>query len=374
LSDPDARLKILVAHASETREFAETLALLLAEVLRLGALSVRRCEVTSAPDSRTPEAVLELASQAPVLVVVDLCDTPEPAPGLDGLLAGAEGDALRIRISTRGVKSARPSPRHLEVAGWDLEALEDLIGRIAGELGNSETLALQRERGRLEALRRLAHGRQQAALGTRQRLERWGRLALVPVLVAAGYYAWFESDWRRGRFEFEQDTQGWTAESGEQRGCTRVGQSDDRARWGSGALELELDLDPQAPARRAGEARVELTKASLQDVTLPLDLRGKRVSLWVWAPAQAAGPEKHPNGFQLFVKDTNWAGHYGPWVNVKPEVWTELVLAVGEDADGSHPNESFAASAVAVIGVKLEVGGGSAEGFTGEVYVDSVDW
>lgn len=75
-------------------------------------------------------------------------------------------------------------------------------------------------------------------------------------------------------------------------------------------------------------------------ITVPVDMSNHTITAWVYAPNGARGQTRRPNGFQIFVKDSDWRSQYGTWFNITEEDrWVLIKLAVGRRAverDGAN--------------------------------------
>ena len=172
-----------------------------------------------------------------------------------------------------------------------------------------------------------------------------------------------------GIYGFEHGAEGWSRGGG----CTAARQSGDQSKSGQFSLALGMAL---GPAERQGEAWVDLRQSRPAGVSdVPVNLGGRTVTAWVYAPRGARGDAERPNGFQLFVKDAEWRATYGAWQNVVEERWVRLSLAVGgARAPSGFVAAGFDPSRVIAVGVKFGLGADPTAKFEQTVYLDAVDW
>jgi hypothetical protein len=161
---------------------------------------------------------------------------------------------------------------------------------------------------------------------------------------------------------------GWMAESrGDSRAVVAVEHRAAPAEGGASALRLDVDLAGGDPVRSKGEAWVELAH--------PLDLRDRHLVATLYAPPEARGDPSAPNGFQIFVKDGAHRALYGSYARVRPGQWMAVELTVSDSAPaGGWMKDGFDPSRIAVVGVKIATGGGSAARYRGPVFLDALDW
>jgi hypothetical protein len=248
----------------------------------------------------------------------------------------------------------------------------ELLGLLAAYLGVSAPLDLEGSHESLRQLTRWSKAVSSPARGSRVR--RW----LVPfTMVALGIGVGALAMWKHRpsqptlvsafRYDFESGTEGWTRDESS-KGCVGVSHVRGQSKNGAGALSLRLRLD--SSENRQGEAWVDLKKDPPFGMKPDaIDLRGRKVSAWVYAPLEAAGDPAQPNGVQLFVKDERWNSRYGQWRNVMPEEWMKLTLDPGAAGDSSLDT-----ARVIAVGVKMALATGAQEEFDGEMLVDAVDW
>ena len=172
---------------------------------------------------------------------------------------------------------------------------------------------------------------------------------------------------------------GWVRqEYTDSQACVEISQTGEKAYEGRFSLVMKMDLagaDPNNHKRR-GEAWVDMQASPpAGGETMPVDLANRIVTAWVYSPQGARGDDKHPNGFQIFVKDEAFRSLYGPWNNVAEGAWTPITLTVSSAAQaGGSITAGFDPTRIRVIGVKMAAGDGSTAVYKGIVYIDKVDW
>jgi hypothetical protein len=362
----DAELELFLSHGPADREFVEEFTLLLAGTVRLERDQIG---CTAIPDSvaepSAPRMRLGIFSPSSLrsgTVMSELGPIAESQTILV-LLHGLEPSALPARLRGFAVHRAYHEP--------ELDALFERLGREFGEKDPSEGRLLPSERQRRMA-RLVELGTLPApARDTRRRRRPTLWLASVAALAGISVAGWaaHRAASSPGTYGFEQGAEGWTTSGG----CIAARPSQDRTKSGQFALALGMAL---GPAQQQGEAWVDMRKSRPAGVSdVPVNLGGRTVTAWVYAPRGAAGDAKRPNGFQLFVKDDQWRAAYGSWQNVVEERWVRITLAVG----AAQPPSGFVAAGfdptrVIAVGVKFGLGGDRAAGFEGSVYLDAVDW
>lgn len=178
-----------------------------------------------------------------------------------------------------------------------------------------------------------------------------------------------------GEYDFETGVQQWVPQTyQDSRSVSSVIQTGVQAHGGSGALQLNVDLRAGGhPELSKGEAYVEFKNLSPMGVPMGfIDLDLVEISAWVYAPAGARRDAAHPNGVQLFVKDTQGRSEYGPYVSIVEGAWFEVTFSPAS-GDYAFTTPGFDSTMVAMIGVKVGVGGSSSgPDYAGPIYVDSV--
>lgn len=175
----------------------------------------------------------------------------------------------------------------------------------------------------------------------------------------------------------------WVAQEYEDsQACTKVlfsGKQTYRAVEG-GSLEMAIDLVDGDKHKSSGEAFVDMRKYPPVGEHVPVDMRGRTISAFVYAPWGARGTPDSPNGFQVFAKsqsaddDVNEC-RYGPWYNAREAEWREIKLKVSRDPprieDGEVMTPGFDPNQIVIVGVKM---GAGKKGYKGPVFVDAISW
>ena len=185
------------------------------------------------------------------------------------------------------------------------------------------------------------------------------------------------------QYGFECGASGWeqTDYFGSQ-AITAVTPSRITDRQGVHTTSLALTVDFTGPKnvrvnehREAGEVQVDLTRFPPAGLpSTPVDLTDQLITAWVWASAGSNGDPAHPNGFQLFVKDSHNRNCYGEWVNIEPEEqWFQISW---RETRAVLCDPGFDSAAPKVIGLKVALGENAvvsyAEPLT--VYMNDVNW
>lgn len=178
------------------------------------------------------------------------------------------------------------------------------------------------------------------------------------------------------KFSFEDGTMKWQVENQEaSKAWLQVAQSDEMAKDGKYSLKIQTDLTGGETPKSKGEIWINMKKNPPSGVQVPLNLRDRTVSAWVYAPPGAEGDSSKPNGLQLFVKDTNWKAEYGTWQDVVGGQWNKIALIVGSSApEAGHIDPGFNPDQIIAIGLKIGAGGGSQAKYKGYIYLDAVGW
>lgn len=178
------------------------------------------------------------------------------------------------------------------------------------------------------------------------------------------------------KFSFEDGTMKWQVE--DQRishAWLQVTKSNEMAKDGKYSLKIQTDLTGGETAKSKGEVWINMKKNPPDGVQVPLNLRDRTVTAWVYAPPGAGGDLSKPNGLQLFVKDTNWKAEYGTWQDVIEGQWNKISLPVGSSvAESGHLDTGFNPGQIIAIGLKIGTGGGSQATYKGFMYLDAVNW
>lgn len=172
-------------------------------------------------------------------------------------------------------------------------------------------------------------------------------------------------------FNFETSTQGWVpGPYGVGGAVTATTRDATRAKCGSWSLKCTLT---ESKKGNDGFVGVDMVNFSPPGIAVPVDLRNKTISVWLWLPVdvQSTGV-----GVQLFFKDSNWKWADSKWHNVScGDVggWNQLTINTANAGDWGYVEAGFDLSQVRVVGVKI--GAGSWCGtFSGELWIDAYDW
>lgn len=162
--------------------------------------------------------------------------------------------------------------------------------------------------------------------------------------------------------------------------CTQVLFSEEQAYGGTkgSSLKMMMDLVDGDKHKRSGEAFVDMRNYPPVGEHIPVDMRGRTVSAYVYTPRRARGTPDRPNGFQVFVKSKSADDKeckYGPWYNAREMEWQEIKLRVSRDPpkieDGEFMTPGFDPNQIVIVGVKM---GAGRKGYKGPVFVDAVSW
>ena len=135
---------------------------------------------------------------------------------------------------------------------------------------------------------------------------------------------------------------------------------------------MDADLRSGHPNLSQGEVFVDLRYypplcSETSYITAPVDLDGVTISASVYAPPGSGGDPAHPNGFQIFTKDSEWDSYYGPWFNIVAGSWNVVSATVTS-------NGAFESNDVILVGLKVGTGTGSTAQFRGTLWLDDYGW
>ncbi len=176
-------------------------------------------------------------------------------------------------------------------------------------------------------------------------------------------------------WDFESGTEGWTHQTYvDSQAVVAVETSSFRAQWGNASLAMVVDLVGGDDNRSQGEAFVNVVNHPPPGVSVPLDLKCKPLSCWIYVPTCGLGDPAEPNLVQLFVKDANGKSEYGTPAQVVRNQWFEVRLRPStlEPYEG-WMEPGFSPGAIDQFGVRFMAG---SEGicYRGKVYVDACGW
>lgn len=189
-------------------------------------------------------------------------------------------------------------------------------------------------------------------------------------------------------YDFELGTQEWTTSEGEYKQASlRVTKG--VVYKGAQALQLVTELAGNASSMFSAatpelrnvlpvtEAVVYFKGSTPQGFQNPppYDLVDEAVSCYVYLPETLTNDQDHPPYIRIFVKDTNNRNQYSiPLLIEKSSVeqWKKLSLVIESSAATPEPSgeESFDASQVSALGLRIEVPPGSNLEFNGSLYID----
>lgn len=91
-------------------------------------------------------------------------------------------------------------------------------------------------------------------------------------------------------------------------------------------------------------------------------------------PKDFVGDPSHPNGVQVFVKDSDWKNQYGTWENIqRSNTWITVTLSpTKEEISGGYTDKGFDPTNITMIGVKFGMGTGSDATYDGPLYVKDI--
>lgn len=178
------------------------------------------------------------------------------------------------------------------------------------------------------------------------------------------------------KYDFEDSLTSWIPQDyRDSRACVAVRTCTTVAKVGHRSLEMSMNLIAQDAESSKGEAWVDMLQHPPVGLQAPLDLTGRTIAVWVYAPHGAAGEQNAPNGFQVFVKDSEWRGQYGKWHDIDEGEWMPVTLTVSaQTPTGGWRAEGFNPREVIAVGLKMAAGGASSARYRGPLYVDAVDW
>ena len=191
--------------------------------------------------------------------------------------------------------------------------------------------------------------------------------------VPPGAYASPTSEW----YSFTSDTEGFAYSTYDTtKACTNVRRAAAAPSNGTGCLEIDVHLDGTNSSYAAGEVSVDMQAYPPQDVSVPIDLKGKRVSARVYCPGGLLGPESNPNYMRLFCKDDAWKSFYGSLDHISA---TGYWVTISMTPDTNMPNHGwmdagFNPSRIRMIGLSLAAGGGSTCKYDGKLYLDGLSF
>jgi hypothetical protein len=387
--------KLFLAYSPEDQELVEEFTLVLAGTVRLDlsdVLSTTRVE-SDVPGEKVASELVRSALAAEVMLAF-VSESSLRAPSvmfeLGARWAMAQADrepgSQRTLLVLLGGLGASRLPHALKEASrlevTELGDWERLLSELGGVFGEKEAslgrLVPEEKARRLARIVELARPSASASRsdrageGGKRRILGYSGVALIGLVVLGWSLIRGRAEPAPAKYDFEQGAQGWNLGGA----CLEATPSNDQAKQGKRALKLTMALSASHPRRQAGEAFVEVHKHPPPGVpAAPVNLAGRSLTAWVYAPNNAAGDRRKPNGSQLLAKDASWRTAYGPWQNVAPRGWLRLRLEFG----ASHAGTGFVApgfdpTQIIAVGVKFSLGGDANATYEGPVYVDAIDW
>lgn len=188
---------------------------------------------------------------------------------------------------------------------------------------------------------------------------------------SASFYRGFNyTTWQTGRYPFSTS---WVTQTYvDSQAIRNVAVSSTYPYAGRGALAMNVDLRGGHPNLSQGEVFVDLRYypplcSETSYITTPLGLSGVTISATVYAPFGSDGDPAHPNGLQIFAKDSEYDSYYGPWFNITSGIWNVISATVTSGG-------AFDANDVILVGLKIGADTGSTTQFSGTLWLDNYGW
>lgn len=175
-------------------------------------------------------------------------------------------------------------------------------------------------------------------------------------------------------FDFEDDQAGWHVETKHNsKGVMGVTTSIKKKKRGSQSMLITLDLNGMDPVRSSGEVIVDVRRNSGSGQLRGVNMDGGVIEMMVFAPRDAMGDIRKPNGLQIFVKDEEWRSEYGPWVPIQSGRWMRLRLEPSSlSPKGGDAALGFDPKRVALIGIRVATPPDSKSIYQGPIYIDEI--
>ena len=183
-------------------------------------------------------------------------------------------------------------------------------------------------------------------------------------------------------FDFETDVRGWHTSEGEYK-LAETSVTTTHFHTGAQSLQITTELfgdqSPEFAEKNYEKVYLGTEATGYFDSSVPegvdrpgpYDLKGNRVSCFVYFPSGLVKSDNPPVHVRIFVKDVNFANQWGEEVDItdaNAEQWIELALLV-DNTEGA--DAQFDPTKVNALGVRFEVSNGSTLSSTGPVYIDS---
>lgn len=204
-----------------------------------------------------------------------------------------------------------------------------------------------------------------------------GNFVLLPAVYAHPVDAIVNQDAEQGDplFDFESGTQGWQISS-YARGYSRLSLSDEvsgQVHDGNSALRLDVNLTER---RSSTEMLVDLAAHPLANLDLDnrsVNLDGRTITAWVWAPEGARGDPQNPNGLHIFVEDARGKRLYGTWQNIIENDWFQVNLLITDNAPAcGEVTLGFDPTSIRKIGLNISLGSSLLVPIIGSIFLDSI--
>ncbi len=179
------------------------------------------------------------------------------------------------------------------------------------------------------------------------------------------------------RYSFSSDNEGFTYQTYvDAMACTSVAWVASAPSNGTGCLAVDMHLDGTNASYDAGEIYVDMRFDAPARVGIPVDLKGKRVSVSVYCPPGLDAGESNPNYVRLFCKDENWKSFYGSLQHIRN---TGYWFSVSMTPDTNMPvygwmDAGFDPTRIHMIGLAIAAGGSSTAKYDGKLYVDGLSF
>jgi hypothetical protein len=181
-------------------------------------------------------------------------------------------------------------------------------------------------------------------------------------------------------FNFENGKQHWGTSEGNFK-PTKVGVTTNPVHSGRYALQITTVLLGNAnPFFNASKEVYRHTEATVYfdqgtpngfSVLGPYNLRGKRVSCFVFLPSGLATGDDYQNYVRIFVKDIKFANDFSTAIKIDLSVtdhWIQLSLVVGTEINNA--DASFDPTRVNAMGIRIETSDNSTTNYNGAFYID----
>lgn len=183
-------------------------------------------------------------------------------------------------------------------------------------------------------------------------------------------------------FDFETDTKNWHTSEGDFK-LAKASVTTEVVHTGSQALQIMTQLfggqSPEFAAKQYDQVYLHTDVTGYFDSSIPdsadrpgpYNLKGNRVSCFVYIPGGLVEQGTSPVTVQIFVKDTKFANQLGDPVDITQsnvEQWFELLLVV----DNTHgADAAFDPTLVNTLGILIQVSRDSTLAYEGPIYIDT---